>query len=268
MPHRLPIYSFIAFMAFLLGDGALAAPSSEWSVIKSKNLVSLSSGAVLRSVKVVQTPATGPSKEAHIEGVLFPSTSFRLQVIDHPPRDKTASQILQEYHYLAGVNGGYFHPNGTPLGLLMHHGKVIHPQEKARLLSGFFVATRHKMALLRVSESLPTGTKEVLQAGPFLIDHGNSVIGLETTRVARRTFLATDGHGLWLMGVISPTTLAEASRVLLAAAPQFFSTHKIKRALNLDGGSSSALWVAHQPEAYSQSEFGHVRNFLGLKLRK
>ena len=252
----------------ILLSSSLDAALSDWHVMKSKELASLPEGGALRSVKVRCAGLGQTSQEVSVEGVVFNDAAFCLEVIDDPARAKRTAQILQEKHFLAGVNGGYFQPDGTPLGLVIAHGKFIHAQEKARLLSGFFVATKSGFSLLRVGEKIPADATEVLQAGPFLIDHNLPVVGLEATRSARRTFLATDNHGLWVMGVISPVTLAEASRVLQTAAPRFFSATKIDRALNLDGGSSSALWVDVKPEAFSQQEFGRVRDFLGLRLRE
>ena len=254
------------FLVFLvLAVQALTAANNDWHVIKSKEIGAIPPSAVLKTIKLNTPQADGTVAEARLDVLVFPEKNFSLNVLDHPLRDQSLQEVMQGSHYVAGINGGYFQPNGTPLGLLMHRGTMIHPQERARLLSGFFVATDHKMALLRVAEPLPSGTTEILQAGPFLLDHGLPVVGLEGTRSARRTFLASDNHGLWAMGVISPTTLAEAARVLQAASTQIFPTSKIQRALNLDGGSSSALWVAIQPEPFSQQEFGRVRNFLGLK---
>jgi len=181
---------------------------------------------------------------------------------------KTLDQVMREQHLMAGINGGYFHPDGRPLGLMLSQGKRIHGQESASILSGFVVVTGEEIQILRVGEKMPTQPTGALQTGPFLINHQVSVVGLEATRIARRTFVATDGHGLWMIGVISPITLALAAPVLLAAAPALFPTHGIQRAFNLDGGSSSALWVDLSPEPFSQREVGTVRNFLTLKLKK
>jgi len=41
---------------------------------------------------------------------------------------------------------------------------------------------------------------------------------------------------------------------------------KVERALNLDGGSSSAMWVKGNPDFYS-AEGKRVRNFLAIRPR-
>jgi uncharacterized protein YigE (DUF2233 family) len=204
---------------------------------------------------------------AIVTAVVFQEDTYELQVIDNPERDKTLEHVMQERHLLAGINGAYFHPDGRPLGLMISQGKMVHGQENARLLSGFLFIERSRLQLLRSREKIPQAAVGALQAGPFLIDHQLPVVGLEATRTARRTFVATDGHGRWIIGVISPVTIDQAASILLAASPIFFSTPPIERALNLDGGSSSALWVARSPEPFSQQEIGMVRNFLGLTIK-
>ncbi len=113
---------------------------------------------------------------------------------------------------------------------------------------------------------MPSGALDVVQAGPFLIDRGEPVIGLEATKLAWRSFLASDGHGNFAMGVISPVTLSMASTILLAAAPEVFPSGSLQRVLNLDGGSSTAFCAALQPDPFLLHEYVQVRNFLGLQL--
>lgn len=258
------IFSYGIFCGAFLAT-SLHAASHEWHVVK-ENISSEEMPFI--SITLEKLDKKDLSEKAHIEALLFSDTNFHLQLIDSPTRSKKLSQVMEQSSFLGGVNGGYFHPDGTPLGLVISQGKTLHSQETAKLLSGLIVATQDHLFLLRIGERRPEKIEEALQAGPFLVDHGTSVPGLETTRVSRRTFLATDDHGSWLMGVTSPLTLAETSQALLAAAPLFFKKTKIERALNLDGGSSSALWVRLEPTPFSQEELGYVRNFLGLAPRK
>ncbi|MBX9743313.1 MAG: phosphodiester glycosidase family protein [Chthoniobacterales bacterium] len=250
---------------FLAAALQAASPSSQWHVTKETTLGTLPGNASLRSVTLEQCDQKGLCQQATVKALLFSAAFFHLQLLDVPARNQKLSQVMESAGCVAGINASYFHPNGTPLGLVMTHGKVIHPQERAKLLSGLLLETRDNIFLLRPTEKFPKNIKEAVQAGPFLVDHAAVVNGLETTHTAWRTFIATDEHGNCLMGTISPVTLAEASQVLLAVAPSFFKTTKMKRALNLDGGSSTALWVRLEPTPFSQEERGYVRNFLGLR---
>ncbi len=262
------IHFFYGIFLGIFSIVSLQGASQQWHVTKTKELGALSQEAELRSATLENADKKDLCEEARIDALLFSASAFHLQLLDSPARDKKLSQVMEKPKLLAGVNGGYFHPNGTPLGLVIIEGKEMHPQEEAKLLSGFVVSTHDTLSLIRVGEKLPAYIENALQAGPFLVDHGITVPGLETTRVARRTFVATDNHSHWVIGVISPVTLAEASQILLTASPTFFKKNKIERALNLDGGSSSALWVDVKPTPFSQEEFGYVRNFLGLEAKK
>ena len=56
-------------------------------------------------------------------------------------------------------------------------------------------------------------------------------------------------------------TLAEAGAIL--ATPSLFGNWSVTRALNLDGGSSTGLWVAGEPPFY-QREWRDVRDFVAI----
>jgi len=138
----------------------------------------------------------------------------------------------------------------------------LHPFERAKLLSGIVAADRTRIALLRVAEMKTfSQPREALQAGPFLIDKGGVVPGLNSRRSAARTVVFTDTAGHCGLLVCRHATLAETAEILLAV--RFASGAKIRRALNLDGGSSTGLWVRSEPEFYLR-EGKEVRNYLGV----
>ncbi len=96
------------------------------------------------------------------------------------------------------------------------------------------------------------------------------VPGLNALRPARRTAVLTDGRGRWALAVI-PTRLTLAEAAALLARPGLLGENvSVKRALNLDGGSSTALWVrtgnGTEP-SYEVREWGTVRNFLAVVAR-
>jgi uncharacterized protein YigE (DUF2233 family) len=164
---------------------------------------------------------------------------------------------------VAGVNGGYFDPDGAPVGLLMSGGKIIAPFRKARLLSGVLATRPGKITILRASEFPRHGAwREALQCGPFLVDHGKPVAGLEDTREARRTFVLTTGDERAALGYCSRVTLGALAEIVTSLAPL-----KVSRALNLDGGSSSAFWCRTKENVISVSEFKTVRDFVALSPR-
>lgn len=209
----------------------------------------------------LHTPGERPV-EMHL--VRFDRARATLRVLDLAA-GQTVAQAARTHGALAGVNGGYFKPDQSPLGLVMSQGVVLHPLERAKILSGVLVVTARGASLLRVEEFEPNRrVREALQAGPFLVDHGATVAGLNATRRAERTVLLADRQGVAaLLATTTPVTLAEMGRLL--ATPGLLGDMKIDRALNLDGGSSTALWVA--ADGFSRSEWKPVRNAVAVTPR-
>ena len=173
----------------------------------------------------------------------------------------------QENNCLAGVNGGYFHPDRTPLGLVISYGKVLHGFERARLLSGVLLVTRTRISLLRSAEYKPQADiRQALQAGPFLVDHGKIVAGLNADSRADRTAVLGDNAGRFALVLCRDVTLAELALVL--SDERIISELKVNRALNLDGGSSSGMWVRDEPRPFYRPELKSVRNYLAVVERE
>ena len=87
--------------------------------------------------------------------------------------------------------------------------------------------------------------------------------GLNAKRRAERTVLLADRQGVAALLTTAPVTLAELGQIL--ATPGMFGDLKIDRALNLDGGSSTALWVA--ADGFSRPEWKPVRNAVAVTPR-
>ena len=186
----------------------------------------------------------------------------RIVVVDNPGNVRLMSQVMRERSCLAGVNGGYFQPNMEPLGLLISDGRELNPLHRSRLLGGLLVVRERKLELLRVAEfSREPVPLQALQAGPFLVDKSSPVRGLENTKRARRTAVVVNLSGRYGLAVVEPAlTLARLADLL--AAPEVMHDFDIVRALNLDGGSSSALWVRTSNGGMHLPERKRVRNFL------
>ena len=201
------------------------------------------------------------SSSRHLFLVLADPKQCTLRVIDNPGGKRTLGSAMEENGCLAGVNGSYFRPDFSPVGLEISHGRLIHPLEHGKLISGLVVANRGSVALLRIGEFKPAPSiKDAVQCGPFLIDHGKVVPGLNATKRADRTVVLADGKGGWGLLMAESVTLAEMAQIL--ATPGMLPEIKVTRALNLDGGTSSAIWV-NEPPVYER-EFKRVRNFVAV----
>jgi exopolysaccharide biosynthesis protein len=227
--------------------------SAAWGVNSSEPEKSSAAGVEHRRIVLVETPS---GEKATLDFALFSPKSVVLRVTDNPAGDEDLASVMRRTRGLAGVNGGYFDPQNAPVGLLISDGKLIAPFRKAHLLSGVLVNAKGRVELLRASEysSRKTATA-ALQCGPFLVDGGKAVAGLNNIRPARRTFVfaAADRAAI---GYCSSVTLAELGDILVA------SGFNVQRALNLDGGSSSAFWFAGEHGVISIPEQKTVRDFV------
>jgi uncharacterized protein YigE (DUF2233 family) len=125
------------------------------------------------------------------------------------------------------------------------------------------VVSNDRIQLLRLAEySSKRKATAALQCGPFLVDRGRPVPGLNDTRPARRTFIVTGGSDRAAIGLCSDVTLAQLGKIL--ATPAVAPDLKVQRVLNLDGGSSSAFWFAGERGPISISEQKAVRDFVAL----
>jgi uncharacterized protein YigE (DUF2233 family) len=239
----------------------VSTAKAQWTQISTQSEPSLQRGIEHRYIVAEHS---GNGDRASIELAIFSTKSCRLRVVDQPNEPRVdLEEAMGRGNFLAGVNGGYFDPDYKPIGLLVVDGAIIAPLQKARLLSGVLSASAKKVQVSRVAEfSMVQKPDAAVECGPMVVDLGKPVRGLESTRAARRTFAAVGAGDKAALGFCSEVTLADLSNILASiSVPDF----KIQRALNLDGGSSSAFWFKRaNGSAFSIAELKPVRDFVAI----
>jgi len=249
---------------FLLFLAVICNSRAGWTLERWKELGALEGNAV-----AWEGEASSDGRTIRLSGISFQSGDCVFRVIDNPPKERQPLQsALASVGAFAGSNGGYFHKDFTPLGLVVCGGKTVHPFERAKLLSGVLVVRKDHIELARAGHFKPgADVQEALQAGPWLVEKGAPVTGLNDERLARRTIVATDGKGHWALVAISPVTLADAARTLCLKG--ITGSWMIANALNFDGGSSTALRAVLEERALIDiTSFGPVRNYLAIVRRQ
>lgn len=211
------------------------------------------------------------------EGVAFDSRVCRLKVVDQEggPGSKfaDAGEAAVPCGGLASVNAGFFTPEGKPLGLVVAGGNARGAWNSASSLgSGVWYESGEGSCAIRRREAIGRGSaakmRELLQAGPMLVDGDRAVTGLESEKTSARTLIAWDGGSRWWIGRTPPCTLADLARALVSRGPAGWP---VKTALNLDGGRSSELWISSKvpggPVSRRPVWNRPVRNFLILTPR-
>jgi len=122
----------------------------------------------------------GTDDRAVVDLAIFSTKSCTLRVIQNEDGASNLVDVMRREKCLAGVNGGYFSPDSAPIGLLIVDGKMIAPLQRARLLTGVLTASARGVQILRTREFLrQEKLNAAVQCGPFLIDLGRRVRGLE-----------------------------------------------------------------------------------------
>lgn len=208
--------------------------------------------------------------------VAFDDRDFVLRVADQPngigSRWTNAKEAAATYGGIAAINGGFFTPEGKPLGLLIETGTPRGSINRSSLGAGIFVSGDRGSALLRkeIYQKSKSSWKayNLLQSGPMLAENGKTVSGLSNDKHRPRSFIIWDGKHHWAIGQSSSCTLAGLSKALAGRSPAGFDVHT---ALNLDGGRSVDLWSSSQLPGGGKSHRSlfskPVRNYLVLKSR-
>jgi exopolysaccharide biosynthesis protein len=238
---------------------AAATAHAEWTITSAESEAG-SAGVVHRHV-LLENAADGG--HATFELAIFSAKSCTLRVLDNPEGERLAS-IMKREKYVCGVNGGYFDEEFKPIGLRIVNSQMLTPLKRARLITGVLFASPRGVQIVRAREfSQRQKIEAAIQCGPFLVDRSQRVAGLNNSQHARRTFAATGANERVLLGVCSEISLADVATVLATAA--IAADLKIQRALNLDGGSSSAFWFARENGSiFSIPERKPVRDFVAL----
>lgn len=199
------------------------------------------------------TPARLRTTQAagiRFEGVGFDSRSHRLLVADQAQgpgsRFQNAAAAARSRGAIAALNGGFFDPDGNPLGKVISQGVAtgFWNRNSSLCSASYFEDSHGKMAIRsRATMEWPNQAayQELLQAGPMLIRNGATVHGLEAKRHASRSLLAWDGGHRWWLGTTSECSLQQLGQAL--RQPRV-TGWQVAQALNLDGGSSTDLWVS------------------------
>jgi exopolysaccharide biosynthesis protein len=181
--------------------------------------------------------------DAEVQIVYFSPREVRFQVVPSLGGEiEGVRGAVESTGGIAGINGGYFQADLSPLGLLICNGRVLHPAQKSKLLSGVFLFRDGQPEIIRARDlSNIKGIQQAIQCGPFLVERGQPFAGLDGEKVAARTFVFSCGPSCSGFGVCRSMTLAETGELLANA--KLIRDFRISQALNLDGGSSTTLYA-------------------------
>jgi hypothetical protein len=142
------------------------------------------------------------------------------------------------------VNGGFFDPDGTPVGLALSRGAVL-SKLAARLSGGVLVSDGARAELIASEHfALPEGSTFAIQCRPRLVVERAANVKSDDTKRAERSALCTREGGRALdVVLVRGSDDGESPGPSLFALARHLAGVGCEFALNLDGGpSTGAAW--------------------------
>jgi uncharacterized protein YigE (DUF2233 family) len=232
-------------------------------------IFSLSSCDLLPSVTVSITPATSSSngtqlnvwnrvatgvevryEDWKIPGgdddtvtiVRFDLHKIKLSVGYQPGQPLLMNEWMQQEHAIAMINGGYFDQQDNATALVVSNGKVFGKSYNG--FGGMLSVDAHGIVNLRSLRQQPYDPnneqlEQATQSAPMLMSGGKRTQFSADASQTRRSVVAMDKQGR-LLFIASPGQVFSLDQL----ADQLVSSDlSIETALNLDGGSSTGLYV-------------------------
>ncbi len=181
----------------------------------------------------------------------------------------TIEDIKKSQKTVAAINGGFFAPGEDfhPIGLLISRGKKINPLTDYWDNSGIFYITtdpKDPYGICKKECFYDTDVTEALQSFPILIWNKKPYKEYKDREEASRSAIGLDSKGNILLIATESTisgglTLNEFARAISTAE------WDCERALNLDGGSSTQMYIKGKLSLHSTAGLiGHdrVSNFI------
>ena len=199
--------------------------------------------------------------------VTFDGRDYFLKVIDQKegPGTEFARAEFAGQGSLAAINGGFFNPDGSPLGLVITDGQSRGVFNASSFLGTGIIDGENTTLSDRKSYQK---SSELLQSGPRLVWNQERLMGLSKSKERPRSFVIWDGNNHFGIGHADRATLQGLANNLQAQPLEGFH---IKYAINLDGGTSCDLWVSNQIPGggFTRSSLFRkkARNYLALRKR-
>ncbi len=183
--------------------------------------------------------------------------------------------LSHQHDFVLAINGGFYREDFTPAGLFLYQGKTINPASSSSFLNACLTINNQNKISLETKLQECKKAHNAMQAGPLLIQSGQksdrlSIMQKKSKSMEiffnphRRTVLALTNDNRLLIIITSPIALLDLADFLQKQADAF-GVKKIKTAINLDGGSSTGMYIRFADEPFYSHELKHVKTFIFIK---
>lgn len=162
---------------------------------------------------------------------------------------KTSVELKSENSCKALVNGGFYTLENTLPGLFISESSTLSEYQRNQTYDGVF--TINTMSVPRITRAIPVDPlTTALQTGPILIENGKpQLLQIRNDKLARRMSLAVTGDNQMVFIALYNAQSAFLGP-LLTDTPEILQAVSesleigIADAINLDGGSASAMYTS------------------------
>lgn len=158
-------------------------------------------------------------------------------------------KIISRYGAVAGVNANGFEDEGgmgngsKPLGLVISQGKLVHGSESGRAVGGFDKNNVLRVGDFSTEKAKELGLRDAVAFGPVLIVNGKTAFsGKNNSGLNPRTAIGQRADGAVLLLVLDGRQ-ADSLGATYQDEIDILLKYGAVNALNLDGGTSSAMYL-------------------------
>ncbi len=153
---------------------------------------------------------------------------------------KTSALLKEDNTCLYGVNGGFYTPEHTPIGLFVSNHTLLSKASINQTLNGFFV--KNIDGSLALTRNQPNSDSAfALQSGPYIVP--GVALNIKKDSFDRRVLIArTDSDAWYFIAITDKENSFSGPKLLHIPTIVQSLPIGVSEALNLDGGSASAFY--------------------------
>lgn len=195
------------------------------------------------------------------------SSPHKLKILTDTSKSTTLDNLKRKYKPTVLINGSFFDENFNPVGLLKINNKTIKKINKVGS-SGILAINDQKVSIFHKKDyiALNNNFSELMQNGPILVDDlGKSGIYSNDQVYSLRTAVCINEENNPILIVTNKNasmSLWELSQLLIK--PEKKGGFNCKKAINLDGGSSTGMIINTKNKKVIIEEDDYIANAIGV----
>lgn len=195
------------------------------------------------------------------------SSPRKLKILTDTNKSTTLDNLKRKYKPLVLINGSFFDENFNPVGLLKINNKNVRRINKVGS-SGILGINDQKVSIFNKKDYLSFNNSftELMQNGPILVDSlGKSGIYSNDQVYSLRTAVCINKEDIPILIVTDKNasmSLWELSQLLIKSEKK--GGFDCKKAINLDGGSSTGMIINTKSKKVIIEEDDYIANAIGV----